>query len=378
MSTALVDRVRSRLVTDNAPATPANVAAALRTEGVVLGDSAILHLVTTLRSELVGAGLLEPLIRMPGVTDVLVNGPFQVMIDRGNGLELTSVTFPSDTAVRQLAQRLAASAGRRLDDAMPCVDARLGDGTRLHAVIPPIASRGTLISLRVPRRQTFSIDELIASRTLTGEAAEWLRAIVAAKCGFLVSGGTGTGKTTILSSLLSVVDPDERILLVEDSGELLPDHPHVVRLEARHANAEGAGEITLQDLVRQALRMRPDRVVVGEVRGSEVVDLLSALNTGHEGGCGTIHANSAADVPARLEALGLVADLDRDAVHALIGAGLHVVAHLARDDHGVRRLRTINVITMKKNRACADIALDFSDESTSSGPGRTRLEHLLS
>lgn len=377
MATNLVERVRSRLVMADAAATPVNVAQVLRDEGVVLGDAAILQLVTTLRSELVGAGALEPLVRMPGVTDVLVNGPYQVFIDRGNGLEATKVTFPSDASVRQLAQRLATSAGRRLDDASPCVDARLADGTRLHAVIPPIASRGTLISLRIPRKKAFTFDELVECGTLRHGADAWLRAIIAARVGFLISGSTGSGKTTVLSMLLGDVDHRERVLLVEDSGELAPAHPHVVRLEARHPNSEGVGDVSLAQLVRQALRMRPDRVVVGEVRGAEVVELLTALNTGHEGGCGTIHANSAADVPARLEALGLLASLDRDAVHALIAAALSVVVHLQRDAHGLRRLVTINVITMRHERATCDIALEFSDDGCHEGPGYDRLVELL-
>lgn len=375
--TNLVERVRSRLVMADASATPVNVAQVLRDEGVVLGDAAILQLVTTLRSELVGAGALEPLVRMAGVTDVLVNGPFQVFIDRGNGLEATTVSFPSDASVRQLAQRLATSAGRRLDDASPCVDARLVDGTRLHAVIPPIASRGTLISLRIPRKKAFTFDELVSCGTLLHGADQWLRAIVAARLGFLISGGTGTGKTTVLSMLLGEVEHGDRVLIVEDSGELAPDHPHIVRLEARHANSEGVGEVSMAQLVRQALRMRPDRVVVGEVRGAEVVELLTALNTGHEGGCGTIHANSAADVPARLEALGLLAHLDRDAVHALIGAALNVVVHLHRDAAGQRRLATINVITMVHERAVCEVALAFTEHTCTKGPGFDRLVEAL-
>ena len=377
MNTNLVERVRSRLVMADSPATPVNVAQVLRDEGVMLGDAAILQLVTTLRSELVGAGALEPLVRMQGVTDVLVNGPYHVYVDRGSGLEATTVTFPSDAAVRQLAQRLATSAGKRLDDASPCVDARLADGTRLHAVIPPIASRGTLISLRVPRRKAFTIDELIDTGTLRHGAAAWLRAIVQAKTAFLISGGTGTGKTSILAMMLGLVDEHERVLIVEDSGELAPTHPHLVRLEARQPNTEGVGDVSMAQLVRQALRMRPDRVVVGEVRGAEVVELLTALNTGHEGGCGTIHANSAADVPARLEALGLLARLDRDAIHALLGAALHVVIALDRGDDGIRRVATINVITLNGERVSAVVALDFTRETLHKGPGFDALTAML-
>lgn len=345
MSTALLDRVRSRLVAHDSDATPARVAAALRAEGLVLGDDAVLDLVRSLRQDLVGAGPLEPLLREPGTTDVIVNGPNAVWVDRGGGLERTDVRFASDSDVRRLAQRLAAAGGRRLDEAVPFVDARLPDGSRLHCVIAPIATEGTLISLRIPRRAAFTLDELVERGSIDSSGAQWLRDIVAGRLAFLISGGTGTGKTTILSTMLGLVPHSDRIVIVEDSAELTPDHPHAVRMQARLANVEGAGAITLRDLVRQALRMRPDRIVVGEVRGAEVVDLLSAMNTGHEGGCGTIHANSAADVPARLEALGLTAGLDRLAVHALVAAGIDAVMHLGRTTAGDRFVAGVHVLS---------------------------------
>ena len=195
----------------------------------------------------------------------------------------------------------------------------------------PLASPGTCLSLRVPTRRALTMDDLVPSRMVDADSAQLLLDVVAAKVAFVISGGTGTGKTTLLAALLSHVARDQRIVIVEDAAELRPDHPHVVSLEGRPANVEGAGEVTLRQLVRQALRMRPDRLVVGEVRGAEVVDMLAALNTGHEGGCGTIHANSAADVPARFEALGVAAGLDRLAVHAQLAAALRVVVHLRRD-----------------------------------------------
>ena len=345
MSTPLLDRVRSRLIEAHADATPTRVASALRAEGVVLGDDAVLGLVESLRQELVGAGPLEPLLRTGEVTDVLVNGPNNVWIDRGNGLERTDVVFRSDDEVRKLAQRLASSVGRRLDDSTPFVDARLPDGTRLHAVIPPVAVEGTLISIRVPQRRAFTLDELVAIGSIDATGAQWLRSLIDQRLAFVISGGTGSGKTTILSALLGLVSADERIVMIEDSAELMPNHPHAVRLQSRVANVEGAGLITMRELVRQALRMRPDRIVVGEVRGAEVVELLTALNTGHEGGCGTVHANSAADVPARLEALGLTAGLDRLAVHALVAAGLDAVVHLQRDSNGERVVEGIYVLS---------------------------------
>jgi len=282
----LVDAVRDRLARQPGALTPHRVAEALRETGRPVGDATVLAVHETLLRDVVGAGPLEPLLRTPGVTDVLVNGPDAVYLDRGAGLEETGVRFPDDESVRRLAQRLAASGGRRLDDASPYVDVRLGDGTRCHAVLAPVAAPGTLVSLRVPRPRGFTLDELVTARTLTVEGARLVRELVRRRVAFLVSGGTGSGKTTLLASMLSLVAPTERLVLVEDAAELRPTHPHVVSLEARPANIEGAGEITLRTLVRQALRMRPDRLVVGEVRGGEVVELLAALNTGHEGGCG--------------------------------------------------------------------------------------------
>jgi len=339
----LLDRVQRRLAADGRPPTAARVAAAAREEGVVCGDVALLEVVRALQREITGAGPLAPLLADPRTTDVLVNGPAEVWVDRGDGLEPVAAGFADEPAVRRLAQRLAAAAGRRLDDAQPWVDARLPDGVRLHAVLPPVAAGGTCLSLRVPRRRAFTLDELVAAGTVPPDGRALLERLVASRRAFLVTGGTGSGKTTLLAALLSVVPPDERVLLVEDSGELAPRHGHVVRLEARPPNVEGAGAVTLRDLVRQALRMRPDRLVVGEVRGEEVVDLLAALNTGHEGGCGTLHANSAADVPARLEALAGAAGLGRAALHSQLAAGLHVAVHLVRSPHG-RRVSQVCVL----------------------------------
>jgi pilus assembly protein CpaF len=254
------------------------------------------------------------------------------------------VRFADDEAVRRLAQRLAASAGRRLDDATPFVDLRLADGTRFHAVLAPLARPGTLLSLRVPPSRVYSLSDLVAAGTMTEDCAGLLGRLVARRLAFLVSGGTGSGKTTLLASLLSLVDPTHRVVVVEDATELRPEHPHVVGLEARPANVEDAGAVPLRALVRQALRMRPDRLVVGEVRGEEVVDLLSAMNTGHEGGCGTIHANSASDVPARLEALGMTAGLPQAAVHSLMASAVDVVVHLHRGADGRRRVAELAVL----------------------------------
>jgi pilus assembly protein CpaF len=345
----LVERVRMRLALEptgqarGADATATRVAAALRSEGRVLGDAAMLDVVAALSSELSGLGLLQPLLADPEVTDVLVHGPGDVWLDRGTGLVRSAVRFRDDAAVRRLAQRLAAGVGRRLDDAAPYADVRLPGGIRMHAVLAPVASSGTCVSFRVARRRSFTLAELVDAGSFPAEAADLLRSLVQARVSALISGGTGTGKTTVLATLLGCVPADQRIVLVEDSGELQPDHPHVVRLEARPPNLEGAGAISLRDLVRQALRMRPDRLVVGEVRGAEVVDLMAALNTGHEGGFGTLHANAPVHVPARLEALALAAGLGREALHSQLAAGVQAVVHLVRDDDGRRRLAEIGV-----------------------------------
>jgi pilus assembly protein CpaF len=343
-SPLLLDRVRARLALQPGVPTIAGVAAAVREEaGGLLGDDDVLGEVRRAVDELAGAGPLEPLLREPGVTDVLVNGPEEVWVDRGAGLERSSVRFPSDDAVRRLAVRLAAVAGRRLDDAAPWVDVGLPDGTRLHAVLSPVSAGGTCLSLRVLRRCSLSLSDLAAGGGFPGRSESVLRAVVRRRLAFLVTGGTGTGKTTLLSALLGLVDPGERLVLCEDAAELSPAHPHVVRLVTRSPNVEGAGLVTLRDLVRQALRMRPDRLVVGEVRGAEVADLLAALNTGHDGGCGTLHANRPSEVPARLEALGSAAGLDRAAVHSQLGAALAVVVHVHRTPLG-RRVAEIGVV----------------------------------
>lgn len=374
----VVDLVRDRLARSPGALTPHRVQEALRAEGALVGDATVLAVFETLRRDVVGAGPLEPLLRLPGVTDVLVNGPDQVFVDRGCGLEPAPVAFPDDAAVRRLAQRLAAGAGRRLDDASPFVDLRLGDGTRFHAVLAPLARPGTVISLRVPSARVFTLEELVATGMVVSRVAEVLRRLVAGRAAFLISGGTGTGKTTLLASLLSLAPSQERLVLVEDASELRPDHPHVVGLEARPANIEAAGAVELRTLVRQALRMRPDRLVVGEVRGAEVVDLLAALNTGHEGGCGTLHANSAADVPARVEALALAAGLGREAAHSQFASGVDAVVHLRRYDGR----RVLSEIAVPRRGADGLVRMEPAvavqrDGAVVDGPAASALESLL-
>ncbi|MDJ0395453.1 TadA family conjugal transfer-associated ATPase [Rhodococcus sp. G-MC3] len=295
---ALLDRVRDRLAQSAEEPTPTMVAAAIRIEaGGVLSDTDLLAALRELETELTGAGPLEPLLGDPSVADVLVTAPDEVWVDRGAGLERTSIRFVDEASVRRLCQRLALSAGRRLDDAQPWVDGQLpgvGDGTfgvRLHAVLAPVARGGTCLSLRVLRPTTQGLDALAVRGAIEPVALDLLRRIVAARLAFLVVGGTGAGKTTLLAALLGEVDRRERIICVEDAAELAPAHPHVVRMVARAPNIEGVGEVTVRQLVRQALRMRPDRLVVGEVRGAEVVDLVNNRkpNSGYD--CGTWNQN---------------------------------------------------------------------------------------
>jgi len=380
MSSSLIDRVRERLAAESGPLRANVVAAAIRAEsGGVLGDTEVLSSLRVLQTELTGAGVLEPLLCADGTTDVLVTAPDAVWVDDGNGLRRSSIRFADEAAVRRLAQRLALSAGRRLDEAQPWVDGQListGQLTvRLHAVLPPIADGGTCLSLRVLRPATQNLAALTDSGAIAPDAAALLRDIIGARLAFLISGGTGAGKTTLLSAVLGAVADDERIVCVEDAAELAPTHPHLVKLVARCANVEGVGEVTVRDLVRQALRMRPDRIVVGEVRGAEVVDLLAALNTGHDGGAGTVHANNPAEVPARLEALAALGGLDRSALHSQLAAAVQVVLHVSRDRTGARRLAEIAVLDRTDDGRVRVVTVWRAD--TGFGCGRDSLTTLL-
>ncbi len=308
-------------------------------EDVRLGTVGAERLERRLAADLLGLGPLDGVVADGAVTDVLVNGSGEVWTDRGRGLERAAVVGLADADdVRRLAVRLAALAGRRLDEGQPWVDGLLPSGVRLHAVLPPLVEGGAHVSLRIPRRSLASLESLAAAGMMTPVQLADLRALVRDRVAFVVTGGTGTGKTTLLGAMLAEAPPTERLVVVEDVRELAVDHPHVVRLQARPANVEGSGRVTLVDLVRQALRMRPDRVVVGEVRGGEVRELLAALNTGHEGGCGTLHANRPEDVPARFEALGALAGMSPAAVRAQLASALQATVHLARDPRGGRHV----------------------------------------
>lgn len=318
---------------------------------------------------------LRELWEIPGVTDVLLHAPGQAWIDRGLGLEraldvMPCAVLPGQAAdMRALAVRLAAISGRRLDDASPTVDARLPDGTRLHAVLPPVADGCAAISLRRVRAAALTWDDLRRTGMVHEAMESVLRGLVAARASLLVTGATGTGKTTLLSTLLGDVDATERVVLIEEAGEARPAHPHVVRLVERRANVDGAGEVGLSRLVREALRMRPDRIVVGECRGAELRDIMLALNTGHRGGLSTVHANAAADVPARLVALGALAGLSERAVALHAHAAFDAVVHLERAG-GSRRVAEIAVLALDNGTLSAIPALRVSSRGQAEpGPG---------
>ncbi len=294
-------------------------------------------------------GPLEAFASAGPVTDLFVNGERGLWIDRGSGAEHQPSWTADESEVRALAVRLIARGGRHIDEATPAVDVRLGQGIRIHAVLPPVSTTGTTISVRVPRAGGFSLAALARAGMIATAQESELRSAVASRKNLLVTGAGGTGKTTLLAALLAEAPEHERLVIIEDVAELQVEHPHVVSLEARQANLEGSGRVGLDALLREALRMRPDRLVVGECRGAELRELLAALNTGHDGGAGTLHANSLADVPARLEALGSIAGLSPDALARQTVSAFDLVLHLERVD-GRRRLAQMGRFELRGDR----------------------------
>lgn len=341
---SMVDTVRRAVLAGDVQATGAAFADAVGSSGRLLGSEGTLSALDRVRAELQGIGPLEHLLAEESVTDILVNGPDDVWVDGPAGLRRIGRIFTAEEDVRALAVRLVAAGGRRLDDGSPAVDVRL-DGLRIHAVLPPISTGGTLLSIRIRRPRVFSLAELIDRRTIAPPMAEALTLMMRCRSNFLISGATGTGKTTLLSTLLGLAGHHERIVLVEDAAELDPGHPHTVGLQSRHGNLEGSGVVDLTELVRQALRMRPDRLVVGECRGAEVRELLAAMNTGHDGGGGTLHANSAEAVPARLAALAALAGLSPEALALQAASALDAVVHVVRGAAG-RRVESISLLEL--------------------------------
>jgi pilus assembly protein CpaF len=314
------------------------VRALVEEEAVLLGQGDREEIAARIVRDSVGLGPLEVLLADPAVEEVMVNGPGTVYIERGGRIEATDVAFADEEELRNAIERILAPLGRRVDELSPMVDARLADGSRVNVVIPPLAIDGPLISIRRFGARRPGPEELVALGTLTGEQRESLRAAVAGHRSILVSGGTGSGKTTLLNALSSFIDAGERVVTIEDAAELRLQQPHVVRLESRPAGVEGRGQVSIRDLLRNALRMRPDRIVIGEVRGSEALDLLTALNTGHDGALSTVHANSPADALSRLETLALMAGvgLPHAAVAEQVQRGIDLVVHLERRADGAR------------------------------------------
>jgi pilus assembly protein CpaF len=291
----------------------------------------------------VGLGPLEILLADPEVEEVMVNGPDRVFVERGGRIEPTPIGFADEEELRNAIERILAPLGRRVDELSPMVDARLADGSRVNVVIPPLSIDGPAVSIRRFGAERPGPDRLVEMGTLDPGQRERLEAAVRERRSILVSGGTGSGKTTLLNALSSFVAPDERVVTIEDAAELRLQQPHVVRLESRPAGVEGRGEVTIRDLLRNALRMRPDRIVIGEVRGAEALDLLTALNTGHDGALSTVHANSPRDAIARLETLALMAGvgLPHEAIAEQVRRGIDLVVHLKRLSNGARRVTEI-------------------------------------
>jgi pilus assembly protein CpaF len=319
----------------------------LATEALPLSAVERERLVGEVRHELFGLGPLEPLLNDPTISDILVNTHNRIYIERGGRLETTNVAFKDDEHLMRVIERIVSSVGRRIDESSPMVDARLADGSRVNAIIPPLSIDGPVLSIRRFGSEPLRMDALIENRALTREIAEMLEMCVKARLNVLISGGTGAGKTTLLNALSAFIPEDQRIVTIEDSAELQLQQPHVVRLETRPPNIEGRGEVTQRDLVKNALRMRPDRIVIGEVRGGESIDMLQAMNTGHDGSLTTIHANTPRDALARLETMIQMTGMrlsDR-AMRQQVASAIQLVVQVARLSDGTRRITSISEIT---------------------------------
>jgi pilus assembly protein CpaF len=315
-------------------------------EGLALTRAERVRMLEQITDEIIGLGPMEPLLRDETITEIMVNGPRQVYIERNGRLELTNVVFQNDDHVMRIIDRIIAPIGRRIDESSPMVDARLTDGSRVNAIIPPLSLIGPVITIRKFSASPFTVDDLIRFGTATPEMFDFLRACVEARLNIFVSGGTGSGKTTTLNVLSSFIPNDERIITVEDAAELQLRQEHVVTLESRPANIEGKGAISIRELVRNCLRMRPDRIIVGECRGGEALDMLQAMNTGHDGSMSTGHANTPRDMLSRLETMVLMAgvDLPLRAIREQVSAAVDLIVHQSRMKDGTRRIEFITEV----------------------------------
>src|ERR1700751_4219841 len=316
-------------------------------EGRLLTDVDRARLIEEIKNELLGLGPLEPLLWDDEITDILVNGPSQVYVERGGKLYLTDVSFQDDQHLMLIIDRIVSQVGRRVDEASPMVDARLPDGSRINAIIPPLALDGPALSIRRFGKRRYSVDDLVAKDSITPDMVEFLRAIIRARLNLLVCGGTGSGKTTMLNCISAFIPVDERVVTIEDSAELVLQQPPVGRLETRPPSVEGKGEVTARELVRNTLRMRPDRIIVGEVRGSEVFDMLQAMSTGHDGSIATIHANSTRECLGRLEMMMLLSgvSIPQRAMRQQIASAINIIVHVSRLSDGSRKVMKISEIS---------------------------------
>jgi len=353
----------------------------LKAPGKGIGD--VGSALEELDARLNGLGeVLAPLLRLPGITDILVNST-RVWVDCGRGVEPIDDGFSSEEEVRALAITMAAICGKRLDDAVPIVDGILPMGVRVHAVIPPLSGQGTIISLRIPARGGLTLEQMRKGASIDDTTQQILSRMLDVRCNVLISGATGSGKTTLLSALLSSISVNERLICIEEMSELHPAHPHVVHLQARQANTQGRGEVSLSELVRAAMRMRPDRIILGECRGGEVRDIMSALNTGHRGSFATIHANTPAEVPARLSALGALAGMSAEATHVQARAAFDLVVHMERSvgsyGNTGRRVAQIGVFGLERGELTCSCAYRIDRRGRgSTGPAWEELRRVLS
>jgi pilus assembly protein CpaF len=366
----LKERVRKKLLDEKDPSlfegSPAErrlklreaVRRVLEEERVIIPGSQVSALVREISDEVVGLGPIEALLRNPSITEVMINGPREIYIERGGRIEPAPVALESESQIHHLIERVIGPLGLRVDESQPYVEARLPDGSRLHAIIRPLAIKGPVVTIRKFAVVPFTLADLVANGTMTERMAEFLEAAVKARINLIVSGGTGSGKTTLLNVLSASIPEDERLVTIEEAAELRLGRDHVVALESRPPNIEGEGEVTVRDLVRNALRMRPDRIIVGEVRGGEAIDMLQAMNTGHEGSLSTCHANSPEDLLIRLETMVMMAELGLPAlpVRQQIAAALELIVHTARLSDGQRKIVRITEV-----RGLDDEGLELSD-----------------
>jgi pilus assembly protein CpaF len=336
------------------------------------------RLADQIADDILGYGPLEPFLVDDTVTEIMVNGYDQVFVERDGKIELTEATFTDNGHLLRIIDRIVSGVGRRIDESSPMVDARLPDGSRVNAVIPPLALDGPALTIRKFARDPYTMGNLIVFKTLSSESASFLHSCVAGRLNILISGGTGTGKTTLLNALSACVPDDERIITIEDAAELQLQQSHTIRLEARPPNIEGEGEIKIRELVRNALRMRPDRIIVGEVRGAETIDMLQAMNTGHEGSLTTIHANSPRDALSRLETLVLTAGLDLPlrAIREQIASAFDLVVHLSRQVNGTRIVTHVTEVLRMEAEVITlhDLFTARPDERHGGEPGELRLQ----